>query len=613
MTSQAMPTSSSAAGATAATTRAGTSTILSIPSTTFLLVLCPYLGPCDVLQLRRTCHRIKELLHDEQYSDEFWRILLQQHFLITPKSCDGGDILTTVNISPLPSSPSASSTESNVIPSIFGIHPGSTSATKYASSPFEAWKYWIKCSRRFYARERSGIQNQAGAAGGTTTTTAIHQPPVDRPLKQLIDEIHLQNYGKVQRVPLLINGPYFLRALKFWKQIFHWLDDTSNDNTENSYIGSRIKEQINSHRGMFYQSWSDVKDEIGLRACQAVYAFCGAPEAFSIMTGGESSREHFERVFDGLLGGYQAYNFYSCTHLIRPRSLPSDRMIVATDPLTMSTGVKKMFCVNCNTGMVELHYGRSGIVPAIHDRVFKERAAAAATRESGSSSSNSDNDSSPPSSLTSSSWDAFLIWLEEYAHRLTTGRIGVGPMGSTPHDHQSILLYPRIPTTGSMSTSNNAEEIQAVSRAVTRGVEVIASAVYLPQAMTSHFGFIYNFRIRLLTPNDDGYQSPAERGFETCQLMSRHWKIFNSETEHTDHVDGEGVIGMYPILREGGYHDDGVSFDGTFSYTSCTGPMQGNFSGHLQFVPGTINEPTGSPFPVEVKPFALDMHPSFLY
>ena len=186
-------------------------------------------------------------------------------------------------------------------------------------------------------------------------------------------------------------------------------------------------------------------------------------------------------------------------------------------------------------------------------------------------------------------------------------------MGSTPHDHQSILLYPRIPTNGSMSTNGNTEEIQTVSRAVTRGVEVIASAVYLPQAMTSHFGFIYNFRIRLLTPNDDGYQSPSQRGFETCQLMSRHWKIYNSETEHTDHVDGEGVIGMYPILREGGYHDDGVSFEGTFSYTSCTGPMQGNFSGHLQFVPGTINEPTGPAFPVEVKPFALDMHPSFLY
>ena len=137
------------------------------------------------------------------------------------------------------------------------------------------------------------------------------------------------------------------------------------------------------------------------------------------------------------------------------------------------------------------------------------------------------------------------------------------------------------------------------------------------------FGFIYNIRIRLLQPHDnntvaeeDGgiYLTPKERGFETCQLRSRHWQICNTETGESSDVHGQGVIGMYPILEEGGYTDGGERLDGTFQYQSCTGPMRkGYFQGSLEFVPGSIDSPTGPPFQVELKPFLLDNEPTFLY
>ena len=218
--------------------------------------------------------------------------------------------------------------------------------------------------------------------------------------------------------------------------------------------------------------------------------------------------------------------------------------------------------------------------------------------------------------------DDFLLWLEEYANRLTRKEIDEGIMGSHPLDPKGITLYPRwIPTPSSPSPPPavplSSNTIPRCSHAVTRGVQVIASALYVPQA-NDQFGFIYSIRIRLLRPNDsnavDGYLTPEERGFDTCQLRSRHWQICNTETGETNDVHGQGVIGMYPILEDGGYTDGGERLDGIFQYQSCTGPMRkGYFQGSLEFVPGRIDSPTGPPFQVELKPFLLDNEPTFIY
>ena len=68
--------------------------------------------------------------------------------------------------------------------------------------------------------------------------------------------------------------------------------------------------------------------------------------------------------------------------------------------------------------------------------------------------------------------------------------------------------------------------------------------------------YIYSIRIRLLDPSEEGGLSEEARGFRTAQLRSRHWLISKGEGEEPEHVNGEGVIGRYPLLREGGFRDD---------------------------------------------------------
>jgi len=56
---------------------------------------------------------------------------------------------------------------------------------------------------------------------------------------------------------------------------------------------------------------------------------------------------------------------------------------------------------------------------------------------------------------------------------------------------------------------------------------------------------------------------------------------------------------------------------GTFMYQSCSGPMDedgtgGTFGGELEFLPGSLDRPEGSLFPVRVMPFRLSV-PDFIF
>ena len=42
--------------------------------------------------------------------------------------------------------------------------------------------------------------------------------------------------------------------------------------------------------------------------------------------------------------------------------------------------------------------------------------------------------------------------------------------------------------------------------------------------------------------------SDEDSSFTQCQLIRRHWVITNDANEHSEEVDGEGVIGELPIL-----------------------------------------------------------------
>jgi uncharacterized protein affecting Mg2+/Co2+ transport len=79
-------------------------------------------------------------------------------------------------------------------------------------------------------------------------------------------------------------------------------------------------------------------------------------------------------------------------------------------------------------------------------------------------------------------------------------------------------------------------------------------------------------------------------------------------------VRGSGVIGKFPLLREGGWRDDeqdpsghvqpGNECQGVFAYQSMSEPRD-SFEGEILFVPGSLAEPTGQPFPVTVPRFPL--------
>ena len=82
-------------------------------------------------------------------------------------------------------------------------------------------------------------------------------------------------------------------------------------------------------------------------------------------------------------------------------------------------------------------------------------------------------------------------------------------------------------------------------------------------------------------------------------------------------VHGDGVVGCYPLLRDGGYRDDrqsqyssavrrGEECEGTFIYQSMSGRGgMRSFGGELSFAPGSLAQPTGAEFNVTVARFPL--------
>ena len=338
------------------------------------------------------------------------------------------------------------------------------------------------------------------------------------------------------------------------------------ENPQSKDVGPRIHRTL--IRGRHGHEWQQEECHEGLEALQVLYAFYGGQVPFDLQQG-------LEGMFSGLIGGWNAYNVYSCTSLIAPDSLGVQSVQFATTTILANHLIMSRIVVDTWSGDMFLQVAGS-------DRINMCRG-----------------------------FDAVLSWMEMHAGRLDQGLIGIGPMGSDPMDHSAIVLYPRPPRNSPPTVG-----VQAASRAVTRGVEVVASAIYSPLLAANGMGFIYSFRIRLLTPQDgDEYVSPEDRGFETCKLGSRHWQISDDETGQTDRVDGDGVIGMNPVLFEGGYIEDVINH-GPFIYQSCTGRMKkGRFQGHLTFVAGKTDyspHPTGR-FDVNVAPFLLDSEPEYLY
>eukprot|EP00980_Cylindrotheca_fusiformis_P023309 scaffold10345_cov158-Cylindrotheca_fusiformis.AAC.1 len=505
--------------------------LVCLPASIVCFSLCPFLGPSDVLSFRVSCHRTLELLHYEPVMGSHIALVHTKESHELWKILLRRDFgLGERSIDVMENEEWWSLTLRVEFPmanctSVFGINPGVEEPLQKVETAFESWKGWTRASRRFY-------EDLPDAASSSR----------------------------------LIHAPYFQRAAKVWRQICEWLHT-------NETIGKTILRSF--QRGLRCKDWdTSFHFEQGTQAAQAIYAFCGGQQLSPDLSS-----------FDGLFGGYQAYNYYCNSHLVPPGMLLGDNkhMVVSQCNFSNRYRMPKLFAVNTVTGDMALLTPTQRLTRAV-------------------------------TVTTSPRGDEFLIWMEEFAKRLSSGQIGLGFMGSTPEDPPSITLYPRLLPSTSLPGPG---EIPLCSHAVTLGVEVIGSAVYAPQAVRE-FGFIYSIRIQLVTQSADDnpncYMYPVDRGFETCQLQSRHWKITNFETGSVNEVHGEGVIGMFPILSEGGYMDAGAFFPTTFQYQSCTGPIRrGSFGGTLEFVPGTIASPTGPPFYAELKPFLLDDNPSVVF
>lgn len=117
---------------------------------------------------------------------------------------------------------------------------------------------------------------------------------------------------------------------------------------------------------------------------------------------------------------------------------------------------------------------------------------------------------------------------------------------------------------------------------VTRGIKI--------SVVTTFEGTFYkNYKMHFAY----GYKITIEnQSKDSVQLMQRHWNIKDS-LNHTEIVDGEGVIGKKPVLKPGESH----------TYTSgclLTSPF-GAMSGYYKMV----NFTTTRKFRVQVPTFKL--------
>ena len=79
---------------------------------------------------------------------------------------------------------------------------------------------------------------------------------------------------------------------------------------------------------------------------------------------------------------------------------------------------------------------------------------------------------------------------------------------------------------------------------ITDGVKISVETIYQPEysnPANDHFMFAYRVSIENLTEN-------------SVQLLNRHWHIFDSNGTKRE-VEGEGVVGLQPIIGPGDNHE----------------------------------------------------------
>ena len=119
-------------------------------------------------------------------------------------------------------------------------------------------------------------------------------------------------------------------------------------------------------------------------------------------------------------------------------------------------------------------------------------------------------------------------------------------------------------------------------RATTRKIEVTVTPRFLSERSSPTNGYYFwAYTIDI-----------ANRGEETVQLKTRHWRITDAHGRLQE-VKGPGVVGETPVLKPGE----------SFEYTS--GVPLPTPSGFMEGTYGMVTE-EGEPFDIEIPAFSLD-------
>ena len=120
-----------------------------------------------------------------------------------------------------------------------------------------------------------------------------------------------------------------------------------------------------------------------------------------------------------------------------------------------------------------------------------------------------------------------------------------------------------------------------VSEAVTNNIRVEVMSRYSAENSRQVQGaWVFQYTVRI-----------TNQGSDTVQLLSRHW-IITDALEHTEEVNGPGVVGEQPVLAPG----ESFQYSSWCPLTTPVGVMCGTYR---------MVRTNGEQFDVEIAPFAL--------
>ena len=316
--------------------------------------------------------------------------------------------------------------------------------------------------------------------------------------------------------------------------------------------------------------------------------------------------EEIQALFNGLLGGYRVYDVDVNTRLlsldISYRYMQLLRKIRGISgakgldfPLTCSnTDMREGVYVNAKTGKVWSYVmDQSGQKSGIFAH--------------------------PPGMDV-------VDWFEEFSRRVGFGIYAVEREEDAMEDESGdwrptyLCQFPArsrvAPIEAPIPTARDVNERQEVTMyedVSKNAVRVGVSTVY----MAFNDAWTYRVRMSLLSiaeqesrwavdnPSEESRLANPFRPVKSVQLTRRLW-IITDAGGHEERVEGEAVIGQYPILTPGGC---------PFVYQSQThlpGGGPGTMSGGFYFVEGTMERPTGSEFFAKCPHFVLT-RPRFMF